>query len=208
MVDQHSAPFYDDLGLSLAEAARLIGRGARDRNSPAHCPVVATIDAEGAPSQRIMILRELDWDKCVLRFHTDSRSTKVDELSANNSASVLFYDPETKIQLRLQGSAAVETDSSAADEAWKSSTPFARRCYLAEHAPALEVELPTSGLPTAIEGKQPEEADLIPGRPNFAILLFSFDQIEWLYLANSGHRRARWRWDSLSGAWQGRWQIP
>ena len=48
----------------------------------------------------------------------------------------------------------------------------------------------------------------------FGIFMFSFvllveiETIEWLYLANAGHRRARWQWDALQNSWAGSWLIP
>ncbi len=203
-----AAPFYDDLDLSLAEAERLIANGARNRKAPAHSPVVATIDAHGRPTQRVMILREVDWPARLLRFHTDTRAEKTRELAANSATSILIYDAGAKIQLRLQGCARTETESDLAERAWASSTRFARRCYLAETAPGAQAAAPVSGLPKAIEGRQPEESELIPARANFAVLLFNFDRIEWLYLANSGHRRARWCWDGGTQSWQGSWLVP
>jgi hypothetical protein len=207
-VSRGAAPFYDDLDLSLAEAERLIAEGVCNRNSPAHSPVVATIDPDGRPTQRVMILRQVDWQARLLRFHTDIRAKKAGELAANSDTSILFYNPDAKIQLRLQGAARTEVDSEIAERAWASSTNFARRCYLAESAPGGETEAPTSGLPKMIEGRQPTDVELVPGRSNFAVLLFTFEQIEWLYLVNSGHRRARWRWNSITCGWEGRWLVP
>jgi pyridoxamine 5'-phosphate oxidase len=194
--------FYDDLDLSLAEVQRMIEQGAADRRSAAHSPVVATLDENGAPSQRVMILREIDWTARKLRFHTDARTDKV---PARSEASVLFYDPGHKAQIRLGGLAVIKTAGNAVDEAWASSTPFARRCYMATAAPGNRTDIPTSGLPASIEGRQPEEAQLAPARANFALLLFEVQSIEWLYLANAGHRRARWKFQD---SWQGSWLIP
>jgi hypothetical protein len=202
------AAFYNNLNLSFAEARRLIEAGAESRHAAAHHPVVATIGADGSPSQRVMILRHVGWRERSLRFHTDARSTKLDDLANNSAASVLIYDPEPKIQLRLSGSAIVHWEGAAADAAWRQSTNFARRCYLAEHAPGMVVEQPTSGLPEWVEGRQPDDAEIAPARDNFAILLFTFDSLEWLYLANSGHRRARWQWDSAVANWHGFWLAP
>jgi pyridoxamine 5'-phosphate oxidase len=95
--------FYNDLDLSLARARTLLERGGKDRRSPMHSPVVATIDADGQPQQRIMILRQVDWSVRQLRFHTDSRTAKVEQLDVNGRVSVLAYDPSAKIQLRLSG---------------------------------------------------------------------------------------------------------
>jgi pyridoxamine 5'-phosphate oxidase len=49
---------------------------------------------------------------------------------------------------------------------------------------------------------------LTEARANFAILWCDITELEWLYLANSGHRRARWTWDEAQQVWSGRWLIP
>jgi hypothetical protein len=197
--------FYNDLDGSLDAARRLIVTGASDRKSAAHAPVVATINAQGLPAQRVMILRYVDWTARTLRFHTDARATKVNE-AHNAPISVLFYDPDAKIQLRLSGHSRIERKGALVDAAWDQATLFARRCYLTESAPGQVSDVPTSGLPAAMEGQQPTADDIIPARSNFALLLMEFDSIEWLYLANQGHRRARWRW--REDEWQGCWLIP
>lgn len=201
-------PFYNDLNLSLAEARKLIDGGAHDRRYSSHHPVVGTIGKDGLPRQRVMILRALDWDRRTIRFHTDWRTEKVEELASNSAASVLIYEPKSKIQLRLSGKAAVHATGSAVDAAWNEATLFARRCYLAETAPGSMSDNPQSGLPLWVEGRAPSEEEVAPARENFAILLFEFNQIEWLYLANKGHRRARWEWNSADHGWLGNWLVP
>lgn len=202
------APFYNDLSASLSEARSLLASGAGSRRSAAHSPVVATLAADGSPTQRVMILRALDWEGRCLRFHTDPRSNKAGQLADNAAASVLVYDPEPKIQLRLSGSAQLLSEGVEVDRAWNESTLFARRCYLAEKAPGSIVDHPVSGLPSWVEGRSPSDAEVSPARANFAILKFRFNSIEWLYLANAGHRRARWQWDSVAGDWIGDWLVP
>ncbi len=198
--------YYNDLSASLDQARALLIRGAKDRKSAAHHPVISSIGPDAFPEQRIMILRAVNWEERSLRFHTDARSDKIAQLSSGKPASVLIYDPGKKLQIRLKGTAQITVDSAAVDQAWSSSTTFARRCYMAEQTPGAISETPSSGLPTWIEGQQPDESQLAPARENFAILLIEFNQIEWLYLANAGHRRARWTWNGYD--WQGHWLIP
>lgn len=205
MTSGQAPAFYNDLLLSLAEARRLIESGAIDRHSAAHAPSVATIDTDGAPAQRVMIVRAVDWSNRTVRFHTDLRSTKIAQADGK-PVSILIYSAADKIQLRLSGTAAVEHHSPNADAAWHASTLFARRCYMAENAPGTHNATPTSGLPDHIEGQQPTEEDIASAYSNFAILLVNFDCIEWLYLANQGHRRARWHW--IKDHWEGGWLIP
>lgn len=199
--------FYDNLPLSLAELHRIIAQGVQNRKSAAHHPVVASVDEHGAPQQRVMILRDFDTTTRELRFHTDIRSGKIHQIREKSKTSVLVYDESAKVQIRLSGFASVG-DVATSDVAWRGSTAFARRCYLVENAPGSLAEAPTSGLPVWIAGKQPEEKDLIPARENFAAILITIDVMEWLYLANAGHRRARWHWDEQIQSWSGNWLVP
>ena len=200
--------FYNDLALSFEKAWDVIEPGATKRTSPAHTPVVGTTDEDGKVQLRVMVLRHANRKTRLLRFHTDIRSTKIAEIGGGCAASVLMYDPLEKLQIRLSGIISVAFDGAEADSAWRDSTTFARRCYLAEAAPGSITEHATSGLPNWIEGKQPVEEDLVEARANFAILWFEVYSLEFLYLANAGHRRAKWEWEEDTGLWSGRWLVP
>jgi pyridoxamine 5'-phosphate oxidase len=200
--------FYNDLDLSFAQAWDVIEPGATKRSSPAHTPVVATVGNEGEPQLRVMVLRAADRASRLLRFHTDARSNKIMEIGSGCAASMLMYDPSEKLQLRLSGTLSSALEGGDVDAAWSGSTTFARRCYMAEVAPGTQSDGPTSGLPEWIEGKQPVEADLADARQNFAVLWFETRVVEWLYLANNGHRRARWEWQPAADTWSGRWLVP
>jgi pyridoxamine 5'-phosphate oxidase len=200
--------YYNDLEGSFAEAWTLLEAGVTHRHSPAHMPTVGTVDEDGAPQLRIMVLREVSRDSRTLRFHTDARSDKATQLKHSTATSILIYDHAAKAQIRLSGHASVVSEGGVADGAWLGSTPFARRCYMAEAAPGTTIAQPSSGLPEWIEGKQPEEQQLADYRGNFAAVMFEANSIEWLYLANPGHRRARWHWDQAQNLWLGSWLVP
>lgn len=201
-------PYYDDLGLSFEEAWNLAEAGSTDRHSPAHTPTVGTVDETGAPQLRIMILRDASRDARTLRFHTDLRSIKAAQVRNNRATSVLFYDMSAKLQIRMSGQTQLLSMGDVADTAWSNSTPFARRCYMAEAAPGLPIAGPSSGLPEWIQGKKPDEAQLADYRQNFSTMLVEIQSVEWLYLANPGHRRARWQWQDAQKSWQGNWLVP
>ena len=68
-------------------------------------------------------------------------------------------------------------------------------------------EAPTSGLPPELEGTEPTDEQLEPARANFAVLRVTLTEIDWLYLAHTGHVRAQFsRGDDSE--WQGRWVSP
>jgi hypothetical protein len=193
-----------DLAAIRAHAWTLLVRGGADRKSPLHTPVIASVDAQGLPQARVMVLRKADPASATLRLHTDVRSPKVAELDGKPVA-VLAYHAGEQVQLRLAGTARIRTADADVDTIWDQSTLFARRCYLAEHAPGTPLPGPSSGLPAWIEGQQPTPEQIIPARANFATLWIEVTAIDWLHLANSGHRRALFR--SADG-WAGAWLAP
>ncbi|MEA1618085.1 pyridoxamine 5'-phosphate oxidase family protein [Erythrobacter sp. T5W1-R] len=178
-----------------------LARAPRDRKCPMHTPVVVSAPADA----RVMVLRAFDQATGVLRFHTDTRSPKVAAIADDPRMAVLLYDKSAKIQIRLRGTGRVETDGPIADAAWAAGTNFARRCYLGD-GPGSLADGPTSGLPPEFEGAEPDDAQLVPARPNFAVLLIELAEVDWLYLAHTGHMRAQFTRGGES--WEGRWVTP
>lgn len=181
--------------------------GKADRHSPMHTPVVANMNVDGTPSQRVMVLRAVDCTKATLRFHTDIRSGKVAAINNSAPVSVLAYDMQAKVQLRLTGTGRVESDTPITDDAWSASSLSSRRCYLAYPGPGAKIAEPISGLPAHFESRVPNGDEARPGRVNFAVLTISLYRAEWLYLAAQGHRRAAFD-RNRDGIWQGQWLIP
>jgi 3-hydroxyisobutyrate dehydrogenase len=180
---------------------RLI-RAARDRKSPMHTPAVVTSDIDA----RTMVLREFDAGSWSLRFHTDTRAPKVAPIEADPRVAVLFYDKGSKIQIRARGTAQILRDAPVTDTAWDNGSNFARRCYMGK-GPGAVSEVPTSGLPAELEGVEPTDEQLIPARDNFAVLRITLRELDWLYLAHTGHVRAQFA-RGEAGEWEGRWVAP
>ena len=190
--------FYNDLDETLAESWRLIARGVADRRSPFHHPTLATLGADGRPRLRTLILRGCDVQERSLRLHTDRRSEKVSEISNDPRVGLHFYDPTAKIQIRIDGSATLNTDNATADAAWAGSRLMSRQCYGIAPGPGATIE-------TADAFALPETSDAgtAPGRANFCSVTIRIESLEWLYLAVAGHRRALFRWpdERLQAGW-------
>lgn len=208
MTSAKEESFLNDLNLTLEEAWDLLVQGAKDRHSPLHTPAIGTVTADGAPSQRIMVLREVDRDTHRLRFNTDVRVAKVSDIGDSAPVSVLGYHPAAKVQLRLSGTGHIQQNGATAEQAWDEASLYGKRCYLADPAPGQPVNLPTSGLDPAIEGQKPTNEQVIPARSNFSVLLVDVEKIEWLYLAHTGHRRANFIWNEEVRRWDGQWLVP
>ncbi len=205
---QHTPPplHYDNLDAALALAWQLLGQGATDRRSPMHTPVLASLDADGKPDARILVLREVQQRESRLRFHTDARSDKVRLIQDHSAVSVLAYHPAEHIQLRLSGTARIDSSSDARATAWAHTSLYGRRCYLGNLGPGASSDGPSSGLPADLEGKEPSAEQTLAGFAHFALLWVELETIEWLFLAHHGHRRARF---NRSGQdWAGHWLLP
>jgi pyridoxamine 5'-phosphate oxidase len=186
---------FEALDEVLTDCRNRLIRAPRDRKSPMHTPVIVTGDVDA----RVMVLRAFDSEHWTLRLHTDARAPKAQVVAADPRIAVLFYDKGAKIQIRARGTAAI-------DAAWGASTNFARRCYLGD-GPGSGSDVPTSGLPAEFEGVEPDDAQLVPARENFALLRITLTAFDWLYLAHTGHVRAQFA-RAANGEWEGRWVSP
>lgn len=192
---------FEQLDEIRADCANRLIRAARDRKSPLHTPVIVTADVDA----RVMVLRAFEADAWRLRLHTDARAPKSQAIIADPRVAAVFYDKATKIQMRVRGIGRIESQGPLADAAWEASTNFARRCYLGEK-PGEVSDTATSGLPPEFEGVEPDEAQVAPARANFAVLLIDIAEVDWLYLAHTGHIRAQFT--RTGESWSSRWVAP
>ena len=114
ILDQPS--FYSDLNAVFAHAWSILREAPIPSRSKPHAgfrtPTLASCDADGWPQQRVMVLRDVACDGADegaaaasprLRFHSDRRAPKFQQLAASPKCSVLFYDKASKLQLRASG---------------------------------------------------------------------------------------------------------
>ena len=198
--ERSDGAFYDDLDGSLVEAWRLLEEGVTDRHSPCHTPSLGTLDAEGLPTVRTVVLRAVEQEARLLRFHTDLRSHKVAEITVQSRVALHAYHAGRKIQLRLTGQARVHHGDEAARDAWQASRSFSRLCYGVEPGPGAAIEAPwdwCQGEDGSVEAESFQ---------NFGAVLVKVESLEWLYLAARGHRRALYDW--RGGALRKSWLVP
>jgi pyridoxamine 5'-phosphate oxidase len=194
----------DALDTVLEDVWVRLRHAVRDRRSALHTPVVATRNGDGV-RQRVMVLRAVDREAAALRFHTDARSAKLATLSHDAAVSVLGYDADAGLQMSLAGTAMCG-DAAITDAAWAATPLYSRRCYLAQPAPGTAVDGPASGLSDDLSTRRPTRAESEAGRTNFATLIVTITQIDWLALDARGNWRAAFT--RAGSDWRGTWLIP
>ncbi len=181
---------------------RLVSGAVKSR-TPFHTPSIATLH-QGEVNLRTVVLRKTLATERELRFHTDIRSPKWQELSQNPSISALFYDAVDRIQLRVKGKAVLHHTNEITAEAWQKTSLSSRKCYLTRFSPSSFSEESTSGLTDDIEHENFTLAESESGYSNFGIVSIQVQSIDWLWLNHAGHRRAFF--DYEKGSFQ--WMIP
>ena len=182
--------FYNNKDLIFDEIWALLSRGVVDRSEEFRLPVIIVNKGDFADG-RIVVLRGAFKDRRVLRFHTDLRSSKIEALKNNQNIYFLFYNKKRKIQVRAKGLATIHHKNSITEEAWKKTQVVSRKCYLATNSPGSISAEPHPGYPKELEGKNPNIEDTEVGFENFCVIESKIDEMEWLYLASQGHRRAK-----------------
>jgi len=185
----------NDLSEVRVAAFALLSRGVADRRSPLHTPILASIGLDGAPRARTLVLRGFDAATRTLRLHSDRRSDKFAEILRDPRCALHAYDAGSQVQIRLEGVASLHTDDAVANAAWEATQPFSRIIYAIEPAPG-----------TAIDAPLPAPTDDAVGRAHFGVILLQVFRLEWLFLASSGHRRARIDW--LTNEERATWLVP
>ena len=192
--------YYEDFGEIQNKYWSMLDDAVTNRGSPFRIPVFMCAYQDEIDG-RIVVLRKSDRTNNLLQFHTDLRSPKVDILKKNNKASLLFYDKDEKIQLRVKVECEINNQNSTTEESWKKTQHISRRCYLTDSPPGTTSENPTSGMISKLEDfdytlEQSEE-----GYKNFTVIKCMIKSIEWLYLAAKGHRRAKFDLENKKESW-------
>ena len=94
--------WFESLEGVLAQLWQRLEQGVADRSAPARHVTFATINGEGWPEARTVVLRAAIRDRAVLEVHTDIFSAKVASLSVRPCAELHVWDSETKLQTRAR----------------------------------------------------------------------------------------------------------
>jgi pyridoxamine 5'-phosphate oxidase len=196
MVENNNLPdHYNDIDKIYDEIWSRLKIGKKDRNSEFHQCYVAS-SGNNFPSIRTVVLRHLDKELLTIGFHTDIRSNKINEIKHNSNLTVLLYDHIGKIQIKINGIALINHKNANTEAIWSKIRDFSKKCYLVQHAPGTNSSEATSGYPEHYENTLPSPQELELGYENFSHVSISIKVIEWLYLHQNGHRRARFTIDS------------
>ena len=197
--------YYNNLDKVYLKIWSLLELGLKNRDAPFHIPVFVC-GKENRFDGRIVVLRGIDKKEKKVWFHSDIRSNKVKILKSNPNATLLFYDKNEKIQLRITGISKINYQNDITLNSWRKTVHMSRQCYLGEKAPGTDFPSPTSGLTEDVDNLKYSKKESESGYKNFCVVETFIKSIEWLYLAAKGHRRAYFLLKNNS--LEKKWLIP
>ena len=170
---------------------RRLRRAAADKKDPARTLHFATVDTDGKPQSRMVVLRAVDMETRTLRFFTDWASGKCAELKDNSNTALTLWDPVLRLQVRLSALGRVTT----------MPNPNEIGVVLDTHERALYGLVPEPG--TVIEGSGEFQ---LGDRLRFATVDCVVTQLDALWLSRPKHRRLSAAW--TQGRWDSYWVVP
>ena len=192
--------YYEDFTEIKKKIWSMLDDAVTNRSSQFRIPVFICGDQKDFDG-RIVVLRKSDQSNNLVQFHSDIRSDKIAKLKSNKNASMLFYDKEEKIQVRLKVECNINHNNETTKESWSKTGHISRKCYLVENGPGTESPKPTSGLKPELDNFEFTMEQSEEGYKNFTVIQCKIKTIEWLYLAAKGHRRARFEIDNNKEYW-------
>lgn len=164
-----------------------------ERDHLMRTPTLATVDGDGSPRARVVVLRSVEPEASTLEFHTDTRSPKFASLRERSAVAWLFYDPRMLLQVRAEGTATLHTDDAVADASWARTNLASRVPYMATVPSGDAVESVAPGI------RIRDEEHSGQGRSFFCAVRCAVRRFDILQLHPDGHRRievvgsgARW----------------
>ena len=203
----HENDFYDNLAGALERSWRLLEEAIGDPTSPVRTPVLISVSTDGLAQGRTVVLRGFNRQRRQLTIYTDARSAKVAQLRAQPTCTLVAYQPNPMMQLRLSTNAIVNHNNEITHEAW-AVMPGPNRCnYLTDPDPGSISVQATDGRPVINAESVPTNHENEIAYSHFSVIVFTIKELEWLYLPRRGHRRAQFTWDEANSL-QSDWLIP
>ena len=187
----------NDIFIKVSE---LLDNGAKDRNHDFHIMTFCTIGKLGVEA-RSVVLRNFDRERNIIRFHTDYRSPKLNDITNNPNTVCLVYSYKLKTQLRIKTISSIHYDDRIWNESWESTGLSSRKCYLSKYDPSCNIDEKDDGLPIELKGKTPTLKQSEDGKKNFCVVDNKIIEIDYLYLKSSGHERMLLDFNNNKSSW-------
>ncbi|MFM2061580.1 MAG: hypothetical protein RLZZ507_1250 [Cyanobacteriota bacterium] len=181
--------------MSLAPWRSLITRALHKNRSLVYSRYLqlATVRENGLPANRTVVFRGFVEDTNQLKFITDIRSAKAEQISKQTAAEICWYFPNTREQFRIAGQLILITANSyphlqaARMKMWQELSDAARLQFAWPDPGEMRVRTPEAFTPPAPDNIEPVE--------NFCLLLLEPTEVDHLELRGEPQNRTFYQID-------------
>lgn len=173
---------------------RVWGRLAQAGNESAEI-TFATVSPDGLPEVRTVVLRDTDRESGLLEVYTDLQSDKIASLRATPHASMMLWDADLRLQIRVRCDVTILTGENVMDR-WRAIPDHSKLSYGITPPPGQVID----------DSKAYTKS---PDPDVFAVLSCRVTAIDAVHLGRP-HRRASFVHDagSSDGDWVANWLAP
>ncbi len=167
-------------------------KGINKKGHPFRYCSLGTVGLGHIPRLRTVVLRNITED-IVLSFYTDKRSKKITHIQENKNVSLLFYHPKKLVQLRIEGTAAIDSSRKTTKMIWEGLHPNAKKDYTTVQSPGSSI-------------KDPSCVEYLSDENYFCLVEVTPYKIEYLKLQSPHHIRVRF--SKTKNVWESESLVP
>jgi pyridoxamine 5'-phosphate oxidase len=167
----------------IESAIKQIQRGVVDHKSFFRHPILASSDGQHI-FQRIVVMREFNFEKKSIVIFTDSKSQKVTQIVNHPECNLLFWDPRKKLQISIHSIPQIETDNS---RYWMKINDKQKKDYSVTPPPK-----------SAIKAHDDYQ---FSDQNRFTVVNITFKSMDVLQLSAQGHVRAVHDFENNTQSW-------
>lgn len=161
-----------------------------------HAVTLSTVDAEGAPDARVVILK--DFDDTGFAVATSADSPKGGQLEANPAAALTFFWPGRGRQVRVRGTAAPCAPEVSARDFRERSPESRTEAFIGHQSEVLHDPAELRAAAEEARRRVAEDPELVA--PGWTRYLVTPDSVEfWQARHDRRHIRLRYRRDPAGG---------
>ena len=168
---------------------QMLSSAVSDRKHPMRSMVVGSVSGSMAQI-RTVVLRKVEIETKKIYFHTDIRSSKIEDIKQTGQLSWLAYDQTQRTQIRLCGATILHHGNDIAKTQWNLTQHHSRRNYLLPEGSGKKETEDFKILKDKLSDFSYTLEESEAGFQNFVVVETSVEKLDWYYAHHTGNRRA------------------
>ena len=185
----------EDLTTIQSNCWQMLTSAVNDRKHPMRSMVVGSVSGSMAQI-RTVVLRKVDIEARKIYFHTDIRSSKIEDIRLTGQLSWLAYDQTQRTQIRLCGATVLHHGNDLAKTQWNLTHHHSRRNYLLPEGSGKKHSEDFKTLQDKLSDFSYTLEESEAGFQNFVVVETTVEKLDWYYAHHTGNKRAGFTYEN------------